>query len=100
MSTPRVYRLIDNNKVVGEFTQVEIIRMIGITRHTLINYSDVGLTYQKRYRFERIENDPSESSRKEKLQVLMEWDEVRFKLNPKAKRSASYGSKKRQLENH
>lgn len=84
----QMYRLIEDGKVVGEYTIKDIAARFKVTRETIYATKHRGGIYKKRW---RIECSEEEESRKPFVKSIpdklwQEWDRERLRLNPKAKR--------------
>lgn len=84
----QMYRLIEDGKVVGEYTIKDIAARFNVKRGTIYQMAHRGEIYRKRW---RIECSEEEESRKPLVKSIpdklwQEWDRERLRLNPKAKR--------------
>ncbi len=69
-SRPVYYDLYDCGKYAGRYRAAELMVMLGIRhRQQIEHYSDVGILYQKRYTFVRVDDENASEQ-------ADEWDRV------------------------
>lgn len=69
-SRPVYYDLYDCGKYAGRYRAAELMVMLGIRhRQQIEHYSDVGILYQKRYTFVRVDDENAS-------ELADEWDRV------------------------
>ena len=74
--------LYQNGKYVGDYTLVQICRMLAVGRGTVLDAADSGGAIGNYH----VKHSQTAESQNYKMKALEEWDEVRFRLNPNAKR--------------
>lgn len=75
-----IYKAYKDRKYIGDFTSVELHKMIGINQRTLYAYAVNNFPYKKIYKFEK-KITLSDMTNEE---LCAEWDRVRKMLNPEA----------------
>lgn len=79
------YHIFKNSEYKGTMDMKGAMKLIGTSQATVSKYASNGKLYKGTWRIEEQMAEPG-SETSEKRRALEEWDEVRFRLNPKARR--------------
>ncbi len=81
------YKLYDRKKLVGEYSLQELSERFGYSQITIKDY-----IYKRRQIEERYTIEPINKGYDKKIpeSLLEEWENVRIRLNPRAKRREQY----------
>lgn len=85
------YRLFVDGKEDGIFNQRQAAKRIGVTVDTIIRYAGTGRTFAGKYLIYELspldtKGVLGEIGKKKRLLAEYDWDKIRFRLNPRAKR--------------
>ena len=78
------YRLFEDSTLVGEFTVPEIARILGVTEDTVYNAQAKQRKIKKHFKVEPIQKEKVVQG-EWATKTMEEWEEVRLRINPKAK---------------
>ena len=92
------YDVFKNSEFMGTMYAEDAMKLIGISRETLYQYTVNKKLYKGVWRIREHMTGPG-SETGEKKRALEEWDDIRFRLNPRAKGWKEYDQQKK-LENH